>query len=564
MKEDIYSTRQRATDLLNETLAIWQKGDHIDQLEGLASDPVFSLLMTALAYRANEMDSEIERIRQDVLDEYARLMMPYEAGHAVPATTIVSTTLQNDVPELTLNESTLFMLKDGGNGFGFMPMLRSRLVNASVNSVVRLDGRRWKVVIGFSTPLTDLSGITFAIRDVRFKDVKITVNGSQMLPLVKPWHYANMPVQPCFSVAAMLYNRAQMYQASLTPLELYARHNVALFSIGRNGTAHLLPMESDRVELTFDFTGIPSDFVFDKTHLILNAVLLVNARLSTATLTAEKPIVRVAGDHFMHLLPPASEQLFGKTPVTVRRVGADRFNRAALKRLVNSLSTKFDSDYYAFLNVDDANVKTLLMRIQEGLAQLNKSINSHVQAEQSGVYLMLERSALANHAVSLDISYLTTPGAAINGILRPDSQFLAPAGIKSTSVRQICNPVYGFDEVDNTESTQAMLRYYMVTSDRIVTPADIKLFCYTQLMSRYSIGPDMVNGILVKHHQLMDQSESGYSIHVSIFLQDNNFVHRTFEDKIPQAEMLLQTMMEIRSNQIYPIYVTIRITEEQI
>ena len=66
MKEDIYSTRQRATDLLNETLSIWQKGDHIDQLEGLAKDPVFSLLMTALAYRANEMDGEVERLRQMV------------------------------------------------------------------------------------------------------------------------------------------------------------------------------------------------------------------------------------------------------------------------------------------------------------------------------------------------------------------------------------------------------------------------------------------------------------------------------------------------------------------
>ena len=91
MKEDIYSTRQRATDLLNETLSIWQKGDHIDQLEGLAKDPVFSLLMTALAYRANEMDGEVERLRQDVLEEFARMMMPYEAGHAVLATKLEHT-----------------------------------------------------------------------------------------------------------------------------------------------------------------------------------------------------------------------------------------------------------------------------------------------------------------------------------------------------------------------------------------------------------------------------------------------------------------------------------------
>ncbi len=560
MKEDIYSTRQRATDLLNEALAIWQKGDHIDQLEGLATDPVFSLLMTALAYRANEMDSEIERLRQDVLDEFARLLMPYEASHAVPATTVVEAELQNDVPELTLTETSIFTLPD--NGFTFMPLLRSRLINATINSVIRLDGRRWKVVINFSTPISDLSGLTFAVRDARFKDLKITVNGHQMLPLIKPWNYANLPLQPCFSVAALLYNRAQMYQASLTPLEIYARQNVALFSVAHTGTAHLLPVESDRVELTFDFTGIPTNFVFDKDHIKLNTILLVNAKLSTATLTADKPIVRLAGEQLMHLLPPASEQLFGKTPVTVRRIGADRFNRAALRRLVNSLSTKFDSDYYAFLQVDNANIKTILTRIQEGLVQLIKSTQNNALVEQPGVYLMLERKAIANQAVSLDISYLTTSGAALNGNIKPDSQFTSPAGIKSTSVRQIASPIYGIDETDNTESAQTMLRYYMVTNDRIVTPADIKLFCYARLMSLYTIGPDLVDDISVRN-RLTEQSDSGYCIQVSIVLHDNSFIRRTFEDKIPQAEMLLQTMMEIRSNQLYPIYVSIHIMKEQ-
>ena len=560
MKEDIYSTRQRATDLLNEALAIWQKGDHIDQLEGLATDPVFSLLMTALAYRANEMDSEIERLRQDVLDEFARLLMPYEASHAVPATTVVEAELQNEVPELTLTETSIFTLPD--SGFTFMPLLRSRLINATINSVIRLDGRRWKVVINFSTPISDLSGLTFAVRDARFKDLKITVNGHQMLPLIKPWNYANLPLQPCFSVAALLYNRAQMYQASLTPLEIYARQNVALFSVAHTGTAHLLPVESDRVELTFDFTGIPTNFVFDKDHIKLNTILLVNAKLSTATLTADKPIVRLAGEQLMHLLPPASEQLFGKTPVTVRRIGADRFNRAALRRLVNSLSTKFDSDYYAFLQVDNANIKTILTRIQEGLVQLIKSTQNNALVEQPGVYLMLERKAIANQAVSLDISYLTTSGAALNGNIKPDSQFTSPAGIKSTSVRQIASPIYGIDETDNTESAQTMLRYYMVTNDRIVTPADIKLFCYARLMSLYTIGPDLVDDISVRN-RLTEQSDSGYCIQVSIVLHDNSFIRRTFEDKIPQAEMLLQTMMEIRSNQLYPIYVSIHIMKEQ-
>ena len=81
-------------------------------------------------------------------------------------------------------------------------------------------------------------------------------------------------------------------------------------------------------------------------------------------------------------------------------------------------------------------------------------------------------------------------------------------------------------------------------------------------MSLYTIGPDLVYDISVRN-RLTEQSDSGYCIQVSIVLHDNSFIRRTFEDKIPQAEMLLQTMMEIRSNQLYPIYVSIHIMKEQ-
>ena len=143
MKQEAYITRHRAAELLNETISIWRQGDHSDQLEGLEKDPVFALLMTALAYQANETDSEIERFRQDVLEEYARLLVPYEAGRAIPATAIVETTLQKDVPEVELTEKSMFTLK--GSSYQFMPLLRSRVINAKVGSVVRLDGRRWKL-----------------------------------------------------------------------------------------------------------------------------------------------------------------------------------------------------------------------------------------------------------------------------------------------------------------------------------------------------------------------------------------------------------------------------------
>jgi hypothetical protein len=134
MKQEIFDTRQRAIELLNKSISIWRNSDHADKLEGVERDPVFSLLITALAYQANETDSDIERLKQDVLDEYARLLTPYEVGHAIPATAVVEATAQSHVSEIELTEKSTFVLEDVG--YQFMPLLQSRVINAMVSSIV--------------------------------------------------------------------------------------------------------------------------------------------------------------------------------------------------------------------------------------------------------------------------------------------------------------------------------------------------------------------------------------------------------------------------------------------
>lgn len=570
MKQEIFDTRQRANELLSKSISIWRQSDHADQLEGVENDPVFSLLVTALAYQANETDSDIERLKQDVLDEYARLLTPYEVGHAIPATTVIEAIPQSHVSEVDLTEKSTFLLE--GTDFQFMPLLQSRAINAMVSSIVRMDGRRWQLTLKFHEPITDLSGLTFAIKDARFQDIKVTINGRQ-LPLVKPWHYADMPLQPCFMVDALLYNHAQLYRAAMTGLDLLARQNTAIFCVKKHETKQFIPVESESIDMVFDFSGLPDDFVFDKNHITLNAVILVNTQLNTCTLTSASPIVRVAGFNestqessktrqLMHLIPPAQEQLFGKTPVEVRRVAADRFNQGALLKLVNSLINKFHSDYYAFLNLKNTNVQGIISNLHEALTRLSNAANEEDIRNIQGVYLMLNRQAFhTTPSISMDIDYLTTDGAAVNSHLIADSKFVAPAGFDSKQIKQISNPIYGFDEASDADSVQNTIRYYMVTNDRIVTPADMKIFCYTELSNRYSIVPKMVSSISVSHAQQQDRIACGYAFYVNIELEENPFVKRSFSDKIPQAEMLLQRMMEVRSANIYPIFVNISMKE---
>lgn len=570
MEQTAFDTRQRAAELLQEAAAIWRQSAHSDQLEGLERDPIFSLLITAVAYQANETDSDIERLKQDVLEEYTRLLTPYESGHPIPATAVVEAALQSDVAEMVLTEQSTFFLEN--TKYQFIPLLRQRIINATVSNMIRLDGRRWKVTLQFLYPVKDLTGMTFAILDTRFQDVKVTLNDN-LMRMVKPWNYADMPLQPSFATESLLYNKAQMYNAALAGLDLFARQNVALFSIKKFLSDSVIPVETSTIELVFDFKGVPDDFVFDKSHFVLNPVLLVNAKVSTATLSSATPIIRITGytlgnpeeSQLMHLVPPAKEQLFGKTPVEVRRISSDRFNQASLMKLMNSLTTKFHSDYYSFLDMRANGLSEVIRNMQDGLLKLSRAIRQEQLHSMPGVYLLINRDFLAEtQNISLDISYVTTNGAAVNNSLSSDSRFIPPVGLNGSAMRLIADPTSGFDEVNDTEKLQNLARYQLVTNDRIVTPADMKILCYTELMNRYSIAPSMVSDMTVSHRQQIDKADCGYAFWVNIRLQDNPFVRRSFSDKIPQAEMFLQKRMEVRSSCIQPIYVNIMMDTESI
>ena len=566
MKNTLFETRQRAEELLKDTVAIWRQSDQSDYLEGIEEDPVFSLLMMALAYQANEADSELEHLKEEVLDDFARLLAPYEAAHAVPATLAVATSLQADIAEQWLNADSLFTIN---TEYPFLPLLQTRVLNAQVGAVTRIDGRRWKVRLNFGFPVTDLSSFAFAVTDLNFRDLTVTLN-KQTLPLIKPWDYAELPFTACFSPNAITYNRAQVYNPSLMPLDLFARQNVRMFVVAKHAPHTFLPVETEEVDLIFEFTGINEKFLFDKSHLALNTTLLVNARQHEATLTSQMPLARLAGytdetadkdvssRQFMHLLQPLDVQIFAQTELEVRRAAADRFNQGSLVKLLNCIVNKYHSDFYAFLNMKELSNDKLIYNLDDILTKMLAAGNASPLQNVPGVYLLLHRRPqMYNKDFSLSVQYLTTAGASINSVLTQELTITPPTGFER-NVPLIASPVPGQDEI-NENSTQHLLRYYMLTSDRIVTPADIKVFCYKELMLRYGISNEMVKQIRVNHRLTGSHHDSGYEIVVEITLADSSFVRRKFIDNLPVAEILLQKMIEVRSTNIYPISVSIAV-----
>jgi hypothetical protein len=566
MKQTIFETRQRADELMREAINIWRQSAQSDFLEGLEDDPVMSLIMTALAYQMNETVSEYEHMKAEVLEEYAQLLTPYEIGHATPATAVVEGVLQDDIPELEISSQSTFTL--AGSDFVFLPLLKTRLLNAKVKSVTRIDGRRWKISLNFVSPISDLSGFAFAIKNEFFQDIKVTLKG-QRVPIARPWDYSELPLMDCFGIDTILYNRSQTYEASTACLDLFARQNVRIFVVKKHDAKKFIESETDTLDLIFEFQGLSDKFVFDKSNFSLNPILLVNAQINHITLSAATPVVRVAGydategqtdTQFMHAVRPSEEQIYGNSMIEIRRVAADRFNQGTLVRLLNALIARYHSDYYAFQNLQGISGDKTMQALQEILSRLMEAAQKDKLRQVSGVYIFLrEPNSIRTGSGSVEIQYLTTAGANINSSLSTSSSFVVPSGMNATATQMIANPVMGCDEIKDKKAMASLSRYYIATCDRIVTSADIKLFCYNELLSRSGIVRNMVKNISIGRRQNEDLRQCGYEIIVNIELEGNMFVKRSFADKIPQVEILLQKMIEVRSTNIYPIIVNIQI-----
>lgn len=563
MRKKIFATGELAKELQKEATAIWRMGSNEDNFEGLENDPVVSLLMTALAYQEYTADNELSRLKDEVLEDFSRMLIPYELCHAKPASVLVQTNTEENVNMVSLHADTTFSLSE--SKYNFMPLLETTVYNAKVDSIVRLDARRWKVSIDFKEEISSLEGFSFLVNNNSFKDLNISIAGKR-ISLVKPWHYANLPLSACFSIDSMLYNETLAFDATTTWFDLFAEQNKRMFVVEKYASDNIFACPVDKIDLVFEFMGMSDDFVFDKSQLIINTVLLVNTSERSATISVNNPIVRIAdedenaSEKLLHLMRPSAEQMYKNISFTLRRSAIERFNSDNLLKLLHCLIDKYSTDYYAFMQIDRYKNGLEVSRLYQWLVNLAKYLEESPIEMSSGVYLLLKKGKenIAEDE-SLTLNYLTTQGAAVNQYLSVRSVFNVPVGLSGQGTTVVAEPVLGVDEAVGTNIQNSMLRYYMVTNNRLVTPADIKIFCYNELLRRYNIDSSIIRNIIVKNVIYSEIGHCGFETKVEILMIDDVFVKRSLAGKINEVELILQKMIEVRSSFVYPVQVNIRI-----
>ncbi|MCQ2150013.1 MAG: hypothetical protein MJY45_06680 [Bacteroidales bacterium] len=568
MNQKVFDTQWRVRELMEDAIAVWKQSNYCDQLLPLKDDPVFKLIMAAMARQANEIDNDIERFRTDVLNEFTEIFSSYDAGHATPASAVVRVAPVPGVGVVDVDSTDSFSLE--GTEYRFLPVLKTRVAPVEITSVTRLDGRRWEVSLSFGTPVSDLSLMSFALSNPGFRDVRIWI-GDRELSLIRPWEYSELPFSDIFAFENIENSGSTIYNPSMSLVDIFARHGLRMYFVRKQSCADFIPDEVMELKLVLEFEGVGADFIFKSEDLILNTVLLSNVDIREENLDSSHPIARITGaggdsqTQLMHILTPVGDQMFDDVGVSVRRVAADRFNRATLVRLLSSLIDKYRSDYYAFSNMDGNAIEGIVAELDAQLHKLLNIAKENRVETVGGPYLMLDRSR-DNDKVSVKIRYLTTDGSAASASLTEKSRFIPAGGLDSNSVVQVAPPVPGSDEVGTDDGKLSLegVRRYQHTGNRIVTRNDIRVFCYKELAVRYGIVSKLIHEISVAPHlcdgvTLSGNNACGYEILVSIIVANTAFVRRNFCDRIPQAEILLEKMLQVRSVNIYPISVKIKV-----
>jgi hypothetical protein len=185
-------------------------------------------------------------------------------------------------------------------------------------------------------------------------------------------------------------------------------------------------------------------------------------------------------------------------------------------------------------------------------------VESTPEAFSSGVYLILKKTEGREDAV-LHVKYLTTQGASVNAHLDGKVGFRVPTGLSTSATTVAGDFVPGSDEVHGADAQNSLARYFLVTGNRLVTPADLKVFCYNELLQRYNIASSQIRNISVRNQISADKWTGGFETEVAITLVNDIFIQRSFAEKVHRAEMILEKMIGVRSASMYPIRVSIEL-----
>ena len=575
MTQEDYDIQNQVDNLMQKVLESWKREGKWDgnnpnsPFYGFEKDPLLRILLTAFVYQTNGLKTDIQNIEKDLIGEFQNTILPYQLTQATPAFTMIKTGKnESDKNEVFCDETSTFLVKKESlrvkEYFPFHPLFRSKIIGMNVNGVTKIASDKWNVNIDVSDTNADLSYFGFMVNGLKYSDVNVYWN-NEKLPLIKPWEYDRFPKTAWFADANVAFNKSLIFGDETRWHDLWAELNVNYYMV--SPTFHR-PIDSDMINFVFEFVGMSKPFNFDAENLVFNCMPALNVIKKDFQLSNNEPIVKLAIEHdfeepedtavrmvnsavaenqhpdfFMNLIKNSNSTLDDWNKVSLRRFGCERFNLDELVRLADQLSTRYESDFYAFQKIHKLQSVDKVRRLDIVLKDIIGVI-AETSTPRTGVYAILKKGKL-EVPTNIQLSALFTDGAYSNDI-DVFSDVMPPKTLSKNETRLLFKTFGGKDEVIDKDEKNMLAKYYARTNDRIVTRADLKAFCF-----RYFI-QNGFNDALLDVTSVIERQEGMATQHITLQLK-NDFV-RDRED-IPMIIDRLRKLIQVRSVNMLPIVV---------
>ena len=531
--------------LIKKAIENWEeKGD----LREVEKDPIVKLLFSALAYQSYSISREISVFQEKTITEFRNKLIPYHLIKPFPAYSVVQTKIRknnNDniepVPFFVVDEKSAFGF--GKNNLQFTPLFKTKIVNANISNItVDDDDCSIKLDLSSEVIIDDFSGMSFYFEETNAApDIEISMN-DQILPVVRPDDYDNLPFTDWFQHHFLLREENQLQFGNYDYWqELFLKQSVNIFYINEYNSG-IKRNTSNSPVFKIHFKN-KSDFQSFREYssVKINCLPVVNVQKKSETLSDNAPMKKLSTDNsfFLNLLVGENTNETDND-FFIRHFGIERYNQEELLLQLNDIFNRFISDYYAFKSIDELKKGEKIDNLYKSFKELLPIVMKNNSSNHSGVYAILKLTKKMKYQFGdLIINYLSTNSELANGIKEGEKPGLISDFLDKEGTALLKETSGGRDEEVNEDNLNHMARYNLLTKDRLVTSADLKAFCYRELKNR-------VRNVTINN--------TGDTIDIRIQLNEESTID---PQERKYHESLLQQKIKVRSLLSIPVVVTI-------
>lgn len=542
-------------NLIGNAVAAW-RNDGVNpsfseaELKKIKEDPVVQLLFAAVLHQSSQISDEIDNVRHAILDRYLSLTTPELRFRAAPAVAMMqvgkSSSVGKENRESTfLDETMVFNIRDermSGQGvIPFVPLLGIRAVDAEVVSVVRRGSRVWHVEIAENEPIESLSGISFLIRNRFGQDrIRLFSSGTEVsvsnlydfgsLPFVKPF------VEGGGSMSyTSRYSILQQLVDSMCGID--ATYAVVMDDV-KSGQ---LSRSNGCIQIDMELSGAGEDVVLDREDVLLNCVPVSNISIQSSVLSTDHPICKVDTDKTWFLSMISSGE---NSPVEVRQVQTERQTALTWTRHLRRLLKQYEENHLVIMEQPDA-------RMDAAVRQLTTLLNTVGVSDdntEDATYLILTDRTVPSAVAS----YFTTHGVAANDLDNDYSKIdISTSELDPKRCRLLTTTAGGRDHTCQSSDIRDTERYFVKTTDRVVTISDIVNFCREALRRVFNVNASSIRNIDPK--AVVENTQDGYFRRVMLVEID---IMTTGLD-CARISRVLERMLKYRAASTMPIRVVL-------